>query len=103
MKGEDGKPTISAKNQRSISLEQRNVSSESARKELGKARKVKPIKFDKKRPIDEIQKIDFIDTNTALLCVCPYFQLLCGLPVALPLMTPSVCPVKLGLCSIFPT
>lgn len=64
MKGEDGKPNISAKNQKTISLEVRNVSSESARKEVGKVRKVKPIKFDNSRPIDQIQKIDFIDTNS---------------------------------------
>ena len=38
LKGESCKPTISAKNQSSISLEQRNVSSETARKTLGHPR-----------------------------------------------------------------
>lgn len=61
MKGEDGKPTISGKNQKAITLEVRNVSSESARKTFGKARKNKPIKFDSSRPIDEIRKIEFVD------------------------------------------
>lgn len=61
MKGEDGKPTISGKNQKAITLEPRNVSSESARKTFGKPRKNKPIKFDSSRPIDEIQKIEFLD------------------------------------------
>ncbi len=64
LKGEDGKPTISAKNQKAISLEQRNVSSESARKTTGVPRKIKPIKFDNSRPIDEIQKIDFADLTS---------------------------------------
>ena len=31
---------------------------------LGRPRKVKPIKFDKSRPVDEIQKIDFVDLNS---------------------------------------
>jgi hypothetical protein len=61
LKGEDGKPTISGKNQKPITLAPRNVSSESARKTFGKARKIKPIKFDSSRPIDTIQKIDFLD------------------------------------------
>ncbi len=61
MKGEDGKPTIPSKNQKAITLEPRNVSSESARKTFGKPRKNKPIKFDSSRPIDEIQKIEFLD------------------------------------------
>jgi Transposase IS66 family len=64
LKGEDGKPTISAKNQTSISLEQSNVSSESVRKTEGRPRKVKAIKFDKSRPVDEIQKIDFPDLKS---------------------------------------
>ena len=60
LKGEDGKPTISGKNQKAISLDQRNVSSESARKTLGKP-KIKPIKFDSSRPVDAIERINFID------------------------------------------
>ena len=64
LKGEDGKPKISGKNQKAISLEKREVSSESVRKESGKPRKIKPIKFDTNRPVDEIQKIDFSDTSS---------------------------------------
>ena len=64
LKGEDGKPKISGKNQKAISLEQRMVSSELARKEHSKARKNKPIKFDSNRSVDEIQKIDFSDTSS---------------------------------------
>ena len=60
LKGEDGKPTISGKNQTSPSLARRNVSSETARKTSGQA-KIKPIKFDSSRPIDTIERINFID------------------------------------------
>jgi hypothetical protein len=35
VKGEDGKPTISGKHQKSVSLDQRKVSSETARKTVG--------------------------------------------------------------------
>jgi Transposase IS66 family len=62
LKGEDGKPTISGKHQKSVSLDQRNVSSETARKTVGKPR-IKPIKFDGSRPVDDIQKIDFMDLS----------------------------------------
>ena len=62
LKGEDGKPTISGKHQKSASLDQRKVSSETARKTVGKPR-IKPIKFDNSRPVDDIQKIDFIDLS----------------------------------------
>ena len=62
LKGEDGKPTISGKHQKSVSLDQRKVSSETARKTVGKPR-IKPIKFDNSRPVDDIQKIDFIDLS----------------------------------------
>lgn len=64
LKGEDGKPKISGKNQKAISLEKREVSSETARKEVGVPRKNKPIKFDSSREVDEIQKIDFSDTSS---------------------------------------
>ncbi|NJN33493.1 MAG: transposase [Saprospiraceae bacterium] len=63
LKGEDGKPTISGKNQKAIVVTPRNVSSESARKTFGKPRKNKAIKFDSTRPVDEIQKIDFDDKS----------------------------------------
>jgi Transposase IS66 family len=63
LKGEDGKPLISGKNQKAISLAQRMISSENARKTIGKPRKNKPIKFDESRPVDEFQKIDFKDTS----------------------------------------
>lgn len=69
LKGEDGKPLISGKNQKSPSLTQRNVSSESARKTLGQPRKIKPIKFDNSRSIDEVQKIDFTDLSALPLDV----------------------------------
>jgi Transposase IS66 family len=62
LKGEDGKPTISGKHQKSVSLDQRKVSSETARKTVGKPR-IKPIKFDNSRLVDDIQKIDFIDLS----------------------------------------
>ena len=61
LKGEDGKPLISSKNQKSPSLTHRNVSSETARKILGHPRKIKPIKFDSSRRIDDIQILNFID------------------------------------------
>jgi Transposase IS66 family len=64
LKGEDGKPQISGKNQKAISLAQRMISSENARKTIGKPRKNKPIKFDESRPVDEFQKIDFKDIST---------------------------------------
>jgi hypothetical protein len=63
LKGEDGKPQISGKNQKAISLAQRMISSENARKTIGKPRKNKPIKFDESRPVDEFQKIDFKDIS----------------------------------------
>jgi hypothetical protein len=63
LKGEDGKPQISGKNQKAISLAQRMISSENARKTIGKLRKNKPIKFDESRPVDEFQKIDFKDIS----------------------------------------
>jgi Transposase IS66 family len=69
LKGEDGKPLISGKNQKSPSLTQRNVSSESARKTLGQPHKIKPIKFDNSRSIDEVQKIDFTDLSALPLDV----------------------------------
>ena len=64
LKGEDGKPTISGKNQKSVSLTQRNVSSESARKTFGKPRKIKPIKFDSRLAIDAVEQIDFDDLGS---------------------------------------
>ena len=69
LKGEDGKPTIAGKNQKAVVLSPRNVSSESARQTFGKPRKNKPIKFDSSRPVDEIQKIDFLDKGVLPLDV----------------------------------
>ena len=69
LKGEDGKPTIAGKNQKAVVLSPRNVSSESARQTFGKPRKTKPIKFDSSRPVDEIQKIDFLDKGVLPLDV----------------------------------
>jgi Transposase IS66 family len=63
LKGEDGKPKISGKNQKATSLTQRLISSEQARKTIGKPRKDKPVKFDESRPVDEFQKIDFKDIS----------------------------------------
>lgn len=63
LKGEDGKPNISAKNQKSESLDKRNISSDSVRKNKDSQRKVKPVKFDSTRMADEIKVIEFADKN----------------------------------------
>lgn len=63
LKGEDGKPTISGKNQKEPVKGNSNVSSESVRKDKTKPKQAKPIKFDDTRPIDEIETIDITDKS----------------------------------------
>ena len=63
LKGEDGKPTISGKNQKEPDGVHTQISSESVRKDKTKPRQAKPIKFDETRPIDEIQTIDISDKS----------------------------------------
>jgi hypothetical protein len=61
LKGEDGKPTISGKNQKVAAVENSSFSSESARKSPKTPRPPRSVKFDKTRRIDEIDRIDFLD------------------------------------------
>ena len=63
LKGEDGKPTISGKNQKEPVAVNNQISSESARKDKTQPRQAKPIKFDDTRLIDEIQTIDILDKS----------------------------------------
>jgi hypothetical protein len=67
LKGEDGKPTISGKNQKETVVEElsdvanSSFSSESARKVKPTTRPARSVKFDKTRRIDEIERIDLLD------------------------------------------
>jgi flagellin-like hook-associated protein FlgL len=63
LKGEDGKPTISGKNQKEPSNEGKNISSEQERRQKQATRKPKPIKYDKSRLIDVHKRVDISDKS----------------------------------------
>jgi Transposase IS66 family len=63
LKGEDGKPTISGKNQKEPSNEGKNISSEQERRQKQAPRKPKPIKYDKTRLIDVHKRVDISDKS----------------------------------------
>jgi hypothetical protein len=63
LKGEDGKPTISGKNQKEKTPESSNISSESNRKPSNKPRQAKSVKFDSNRAVDETERIDIADKS----------------------------------------
>lgn len=63
LKGEDGKPTISGKNQKEATTESKNISSEQERAKKQETRKPKPIKYDKTRLIDVHKRVDISDKS----------------------------------------
>jgi hypothetical protein len=63
LKGEDGKPNIRGKNQKIVPVTVHNVSSDTARVTPGKPRKLKMVKFDTHRAIDEVETVNFADKS----------------------------------------
>jgi Transposase IS66 family len=63
LKGEDGKPNISGKNQKVATPESKDISSEQERAKNKEGRKPKPIKYDKTRLIDVHQRIEIADKS----------------------------------------
>jgi Transposase IS66 family len=63
LKGEDGKPNISGKNQKQAQIESKDISSEEERKKKQETRKPKPIKYDKTRVVDVHKRIEMTDKS----------------------------------------
>ena len=63
LKGEQGKPKISGKNQKEEQEERRDISSEKERKKKKSKRKAKRVKFDGSRRIDDKEVVEIEDKS----------------------------------------